>query len=442
MLADNYSIGKDGKELLLMKKAVWLYLLLLIFEGALRKWVLPFLSAPLLVVRDPLAIYLMYKLWVQGMVPYSRLLTGMLLIGFAGIITAVVLGHGNLFVALFGARIMLIHFPMIFVVAQVLDREDVIAMGRWIAWIALPMTMLIVFQFYSPQSALVNRGVGGVEGAGFSGAMGYFRPSGTFSFTNGIHMFYGLLASYLLFFWFSPGQINRFLLYGATGALLIAVPFSISRSLAFQVMITFVFALFAVARRPENLLRVILGLIVIMAVGGALFSLDFFQTSVDVFMVRFKTASAIEGGVSGTVSDRYFGKMFSALATASDQPFFGYGLGMGTNAGSALLTGSRKFLIAEEEWGRTIGELGAFLGITAILIRLAISAKMAVFSYRELRFGNYLPWMLLGLALTSVTKGQWAQPTSLGFSVMIGGMLIAALKDSQDMESNQLMKEG
>ena len=40
----------------LLKKLFWAYFLLLIFEGALRKWVMPQLSAPLLLIRDPLAL--------------------------------------------------------------------------------------------------------------------------------------------------------------------------------------------------------------------------------------------------------------------------------------------------------------------------------------------------------------------------------------------------
>ena len=42
----------------LLKKLFWLYFLLLIFEGALRKWIVPQLSAPLLLVRDPVALWI------------------------------------------------------------------------------------------------------------------------------------------------------------------------------------------------------------------------------------------------------------------------------------------------------------------------------------------------------------------------------------------------
>jgi len=427
-----YAIIKDEDEDRQLKKVIWLYLLLLIFEGALRKWFLPFLSSPLLIIRDPIAIWLIYKVWSRGLMPSSALLNGMVVLASTGIVTAIIFGHGNLFVAGFGARIFLIQFPMIFVIARVFDKEDVIAVGRVLAWIAIPMTALIILQFYSAQSAFVNRGVGGMEGSGFSGALGYFRPSGTFSFTNGTHLFFGLVASYLFYFWFTPGQISRFILYASTVAVLVAIPFSISRSLAFQVAVSLLFALFAVARRPENLFRVLMAGIIVSIIVVILLNLDFLQNSIDAFVVRFTTASNIEGGLGGTIVDRYFGKMISAIETALDQPFFGYGMGMGTNVGSALLTGSRKFLIAEEEWARLIGELGAFLGLSVIFIRLALSFKMTIFSYYELRIGNMLPWMLLGYVLTSLPRGQWAQPTSLGFSVMVAGLLIAGMKKPKE----------
>src|SRR5438552_9492518 len=44
-----------------IRRLIWLYFWLLLIEGALRKWVLPDYSNPLLLVRDPvvIAIYLL-----------------------------------------------------------------------------------------------------------------------------------------------------------------------------------------------------------------------------------------------------------------------------------------------------------------------------------------------------------------------------------------------
>ena len=37
-----------------MRLLIWAYLWLLLFEGAIRKWIAPGLDAPLLVIRDPI----------------------------------------------------------------------------------------------------------------------------------------------------------------------------------------------------------------------------------------------------------------------------------------------------------------------------------------------------------------------------------------------------
>ena len=144
-----------------LKRLVWLYFLLLIFEGALRKWVLPGMATPLLVIRDPVALLLIGLSWQRGLFPKTPYMAWMLLIGALSFLTTLVIGHGNLFVALYGLRILLIHFPLIFVIGVVFNREDVLKMGKAFLWLSLPMVVLIFLQFYSPQYAWVNRGVGG-----------------------------------------------------------------------------------------------------------------------------------------------------------------------------------------------------------------------------------------------------------------------------------------
>ena len=422
----------DNEALLQLKKAIWLYFWLIIFEGALRKWFLPVLSSPLLIIREPVAIWIIYKAWISDKIPFSGLLYGMTGIGMLAIVTALFAGHGNIFVALFGARIFLLHFPLLFIIGNVFDRSDVLKVGRIVLWISIPMAVLIAVQFYSPQSAFVNRGVGGdIAGAGYSGAMGFLRPPATFSFINGTYLFFGLAASFILYFLIAGKGVNKLVLYAAVVCLIAAVPLSLSRSLAFHVVISMLFAFFLVLRKPENLPRVFIGAIAFTALVAVLFNFNFFQKAYDAFLFRFATASYTEGGLKGTLGGRYVGLMVSAISDALDQPFFGRGIGMGTNVGSMLLTGSRKFLIAEEEWGRQIGELGALLGCSVILLRLALSLRMAVSAYRLLKRDVLLPWMLLSFGLTMLPQGQWAQPTSLGFSVWIGGLIIASFRSEK-----------
>lgn len=417
----------------IIKLGFWLYFILLIFEGALRKWILPNLATPLLVVRDPVVIWIFILAWKRGIFPANIYLVGMVLIGIVGLFAAILVGHGNLNVALYGARILVLHFPLMFVIGRVFNRDDVIKMGKVILYLSIPMAFLIAIQFYSPQTALVNRGIGG-EGftGGFAGggALGFFRPPGTFSFTNGTTLFFGLTAPFIIYFWLNVKLINRFLLLGATAALLASIPLSISRTLLFQVILTVVFALMATSRKPKYFGPMLIAIAGVLVALFILSTTSFFQTAIQAFSNRFETANDQEGGLEGTLMDRYFGGMLSALEESSTQPFFGFGIGMGTNVGSMLLSGRVEYLISEGEWGRLIGELGPILGIAAILIRTFFGVELFVKAYKKLTMGDLLPWMLLPFCLTQIPQGQWAQPTSLGFGILIGGLILAALRGS------------
>ena len=110
---------------------IWIYIFLLIFEGALRKWFLPGLATPLLLVRDPIAIWLtmagLQKGWLKN--GYVQV---MMIVCTISLLLTILVGHHNFFVAFFGWRIYVFHFPMIFVMGKVLTRNDLIKMGRFI----------------------------------------------------------------------------------------------------------------------------------------------------------------------------------------------------------------------------------------------------------------------------------------------------------------------
>ena len=99
--------------------------------------------------------------------------------------------------------------------------------------------------------------------------------------------------------------------------------------------------------------------------------------------------------------------------------------------GSNILTGQRSFLISEGEWGRLIGELGPILGIGMIIIRMLISFKLTSWAWKYLLKSNILPWIILSFTLLVLPQGGWAQPTSLGFSVLVSGLLIASFKSNE-----------
>jgi len=433
----------NDRYLELLKKGVWVYFFLLLFEGALRKWVLPSLAGPLLIVRDPVALWILYMAWQKGFLPKTIYLYGMVTLGLLGIVTAMLFGHGNLAVAIYGARIIVLHFPLIFAIGRIFDKEDVLEMGRVLLLIAIPMGILIGMQFYSPQSAWVNRSVaGGDGGAGFSGAAGFFRPPATFSFTTGTTLFFEFAACYVIYFWLHPKSINIFILIGSSIAVLASIPFSISRALFFTIVVIAFFAVLATLRDRKYLGKIITASFIVVIGVLILSQLSTFQTAIDAFMLRFTSANKSEGGLEGTLGDRYLGGFVFALSKANEQPFFGYGIGMGTNVGSKILTGGTTFLISELEWGRLMGEMGALMGLGVIFLRLGLCWKLAVNSYRKLNAGDMLPWMILSLGLLNIPQGQWAQPTNLGFGVLLGGLIVASMRErAPDQEYEDTLEE-
>ena len=432
MEVNNLHISQKQNNFKAIKIGIWLYFLLLIFEGALRKWFLSEFANPILLIRDPLAIWLILQAYRNKISFINNFLFYILAITIISFVITLFFGHGNFWVDLYGARIFIIHFPLIFIIGKVFTKEDVVLVGKCLLWLSIPMAVLIIAQFFSPQTAWVNKGVGNdINGGGFSGAMGYLRPPGTFSFTSGTSSFFCLVGVFVFYFWAVSSEISGLLLLVSSIALFISIPFTISRSLVFQILITFGFVLFGLNRLKSEKSKSFIFVLFVIFLLFALSSFDFFSTGIEVFKTRFDRANEAEGGIESVFLDRYLGGMINALYNSMNQPFFGLGLGYGTNVGSTILTNKAVFLISEGEWGRLIGEFGPLFGIILIILRLSITASLCRFAWKSLRNQDILPWIILSYAIFIFPQGGLSQPTSLGFCVLVMGLLIASLKTFQ-----------
>src|SRR5262249_21894725 len=61
----------DERATASLRSLIWLYFWLLLLEGALRKWTLPSLSAPLLIIRDPIVLLIYAKALRCGRFPVA-----------------------------------------------------------------------------------------------------------------------------------------------------------------------------------------------------------------------------------------------------------------------------------------------------------------------------------------------------------------------------------
>jgi hypothetical protein len=417
-----------------IKTWIWIYVFFLLFEGVFRKWIFPSQSNLFFIIRDPVAAIIIIMSLKRYSIPFKPFIFSLIGVGIASFMTALLFGHGSLLVALFGLRPFILHFPLAFVIGTVFNKSDVLKLGRFMIFLLPFMTLLAITQFYSPQSSWVNRGVGGdLAGAGFGGALGYFRPPGTFSFINGLALYYGLSSAFLFYFMLNPKYISKYILIVGIVSTLLSIPFSISRTVFFQDILCFSFFIFPILKRPTLLKRI--SIIFLLSILLILIFKDrpIITTPINAFTSRFESASISEGGLKGTLIDRVFVTLWDALLNSPDVKTFGVGLGANSNVGVNILDKSKDIALYDYEWYRMIYEIGPILGILFIFIRIVILAKIikiAIMSYRNHQF---LPWMLLSFGFLLILQGQIAQPTSLGFITLIIGLLIASCKnrDSQ-----------
>ncbi|MBV2350346.1 hypothetical protein KUL97_01340 [Synechococcus sp. HK05] len=421
---------------------LWLYFWIVLFEGVLRKWFFPGLSTPLLVARDPLALLALWWGWPLLQGPrWSLWVNSLFVIGSSAFVFALLFGHGDLFVAFFGARILVLQFPLIFLFASVFNRTDVIAFAWFLALAAIPMTILISIQSGLPPTHFLNQGPGGDGTSAFlSGALDRFRPSGAFTFVAQLAAFYPIAAA--SFFSLTYGtKRQRFsipLLFLISVSLLVAAPVSISRLLVFgyaQVVLAVLIALIASRSSPVTFLygfaALFLGFVVATSVPAFRETQDAFAARWDMAIAADGRVNGVEQGVSGTLQNRVLSQFIEPFSDS--YPLIGAGIGAGTNVGAVRLTGDFQFLLSENAWGASVAEMGLVLGVAFILWRFIFSLYLAWLALISAYCQNTVPLIMTGSCLLPLMIGQTFQPTSLGLIVVSCGLALAATNNSEMM---------
>ena len=420
-----------------LRRLLWLYFWLLIFEGALRRWFLPGLASPLLLVRDPIALLAVFWAWpLLNKRPWRDWIKPLFWIAPIAFVLAITVGHGDLFTALYGCRILVLQLPLIFVFGSVFNRDDVIRFAWVMLWLCIPMALLITTQSSLPQTHLLNVGVGGVGTATFIGAAGRFRPPGTFSFINGVSMFFSLAVASLfaVFYGDQIRTLGRLFCAIAAIALVVAVPVSISRGLLAGYLQVIAALIAALVLSRTRIMPVVCGLIALIVAVWIATSLPGFQQTSAAFATRWELAAAAEAQDSSSVvssglgvfETRILSRYTDPLSNLDAVPILGYGIGIGSNVGAKRLTGELTFLVGEGAWKSSLGELGLPLGLAFLIWRLSLALWILRLALRAAAKGNRLPLIFTGASFLSVLGGQIGQPTGLGFLVLSAGLTLAA----------------
>jgi hypothetical protein len=431
---------------------IWVYLVLLVMEGAARKWALPSLSDPLLVIRDPVVLAIYFFAIRDHIFPQNGYV---MLLGVIGILSAVV-GilillpilplKPILLVTLYGFRCDFLHLPLMFVMAAALDLEDVKKIGYWTLLFMIPMAVLMVLQFKASPDSFINRTVGLGEGQQLTTAGGKIRPAATFSFISGPIFYLSTAAAFVIYGALKPRVYPGWLLVASSGALVTGVLVSGSRACVLAVGLVALGILIIVLVRPSAVNKMG-GTLLALAIIGFLFALfsnhiPFLKEGMDVLSERFtSSAEAAETTIVGGLLERVMDEFTEPFQYLPQIPITGFGLGLGTAGGARFVVGQGALLLTENEWVRIIAESGPLLGFAFIFLRIALTGKLLKTSLRALKAGEVLSILLFATVFLGMLNGQLGQPTTLGFTVVLGGLCLAAASVSESEDDAQTEEE-
>ena len=408
-----------------IKKLIWAYFLLLLFEGALRKWFLPGLSQGLLIIRDPVVIWIYYICYARGIFPLNN---PYLQRCFQWVALAVVLSflinRAHPLTIAYGARTNFLHFPLIFIMARVLTFEDVIKFGKGFLLLALPMTWIVAQQFQADRFDAINVAAGGI-GHQIMTSGDKVRASGTFTFVSGIVFYYCFTVAFIIYGFLVKGTFPKWMLYLGTSATLLAMVTAGSRAVIAECLQVMACIGFLAYFKPSEFGKIAGSIFGFSTLGLILYSqVDLFQEGLDFLSLRFEEAANVEGNPIEAYFTRYYDIIIAPYYYNMWTGFFGNGLGTATRAGSALGGGMGG---AEISWSRQVLENGLLVGGLFIIWRIWLAKDLMIVCINGVKRGSYLAIFLFGAAAPIILFSPYGQPTNLGFAAFGGGLCLAAL---------------
>jgi len=389
-------------------------LVVVILEGAVRKWFLPSASELVYFYKDVLMVATLFGYFrKRRKTPFviKRRLR-FLLITIAvfllyGVIAVGLPAEVHPLIGLLGLKAYCFYIPLAFITVRAFpDKERLIGFLKWYAVIVLPVAVIGVIQFLeSDQQSTLNRYAVGEESASrvvgiakFSTASGdYFvRITGTFSYVTGLSVYLPIMFAILLAMtslYAKRGGLSRgskILYYSSLAATVVTGFMTGSRGAVLSmILIAVVFYSFTSGKQAIRRMQQIalIGVITFVAFTSI------FPQVYDAFYNRtFGGEDRVNEGWQ-----RIAGSLKLPINEASYAGLFGYGIGLTQNGVPALM---KRLDIPEEaspipigyegEPGRVMLELGVIGFVLYTMLRLVLLLTVFRISFsirdRESRF--------------------------------------------------------
>ena len=179
------------------KLLIWAVMFLFVFEGAIRKWLLPGLQAQVYLFKDALLIiaYVGFifhgppRRWTPAHQKTVRFLMSLCVLYY--LIEVFNPNSPSILLSIAGFKNYALYFPLAFIVAHMFtSRQDLEMKIRRYAWVMIPVGVLGLVQFSLGPAHWLNAYVAHEEGtvtivSQFGGGIERARTAGTFSYLSG-----------------------------------------------------------------------------------------------------------------------------------------------------------------------------------------------------------------------------------------------------------------
>jgi hypothetical protein len=364
------------------RRAVLAAMILAVFEGAIRKWVLPDFGQAVYLAKDMLLVGAYAGFWAPRVLRRRRLLdphpanVALVLLGVIALLELLNPLLPNLSVGLFGLKAYLVYVPLMYMVPAVFPDAQVLRrFWTWYLLLALiPMTLGLI-QFTEPAGSILNRYAWEDElrpGVATFGASSQVRITGTFSYITGYTTYLLLIILMgLALVAFQPKRKLSKAAYGILGVAVVNLLMTGSRGPVLIIGATVPMLLVLAFRRTGTERVRAVGALCVAVSLSAIIAVKAFPEASSAFVARVETSTDLVDRVVGIVREPVLAGVSAGVA--------GYGVGV-THQARAFLTegwaGGMSPPDAEGEWERIILEVGPVGFVLILLMRVFVSWQL------------------------------------------------------------------
>ena len=410
---------------------------------------LPSLSTPIMLVKQVLAIYMVFIGYKNGLIK-NGWATFSVVLGCISFVTTLLFGHHDLLIAFWGCQNWWFGIPLCIFIAKVVSKDDLNFMLRFIVFFSIANGFITALQYFSPITSFLNRQIGGElvdkfnQSTSISELGGMFRCSGLFGYITQSSIFQPLALGCILFFFFMHKKIthrySNYILLFSIISYALTCAFSISRTTIFMSLLSLAFILIGAFKLVSQSKNIFLYLPIFLLLILFVLTRPGVAKGIDTLSTRFEYASKKENAVEGNIEDLLYRGIFYTIEgivnpktlDGEEVPFWGFGQGISTQVGGRLSGLGKKnagFAYAEWDSKRIICESGLLLGILILICRLGFVLSFIFPIYKLTKRGIYLPLFLypsffFGFFFLNV----WGNTFLFNFALLCGGLCLASIK--------------